>query len=299
MAATAASEAITAAPKLRSVGGGMSLGARRCLRLVLGLTAMSFGLQGWLPPTPFESAPRGFVVVPSMVDRNGASSNSHRLQRLQRHAASQDEAGLAQENERLKAELAALRGQQAPAPQPPAAAAPEPAVQAPADDSDDKFKLRSSIMVVLEEMQTEIKGIEDARLGFTEDGNFLYAEDPKKGNNVIFKRKSEVLQASLTQQENYQSSISAATKKGKQLESMKKLCELEAEFKKNSEYKELKQMYMEGNQWVDIVYKDVVPSVALDPVKDTLLGLLATGALVFATLLVCLCLFPPFIPPDN
>jgi len=271
---------------------------------VLAVATGNFCLQAWLPSMPFDAAtaPRGFVAAPQGAATRPRRSVADRSDReavrriILRAAASQDEA-LAAENERLKAELAAMRGQAAPAPAPVVAQAEVP--DAADANADDKFKLRSTITKVLEDLRVEIKDIEDARLGFTESGNFMYAQDQDDpAKNVIFKRKSEVLQASLGQQEACMRAIGAAFRKGKELESVKSLVEMDQKEKKNPEYVELKRMYMEGNQWVDIVFKDVVPKVAEDPVKDTIFGLLATGILVGATLLACLCLFPPFIPPD-
>lgn len=279
----------------RSRPSKMSTGAKRCLRLVLGVVACNFCLQGWLPPMPFEDAPRGFVIP--------ANRPEGRQSRTARGAAAEDDA-LAAENERLKQELAALRGQaQQPAPAgvPPAATPPAAApVPDATSDADDKFTLRSTVTQVLEDMKDSIKEIEDARLGFTEDGNFMYAQDQgDPAKNVIFKRKSEVLQASLGQQEACLKAISGAARKGKELESLKMLVEIEKKNKKDVEYKALKSMYMEGNQWVDIVFKDIVPKAMEDPVADTLIGLGATALLVGASVAACLCLFPPFIPPDN
>jgi len=152
------------------------------------------------------------------------------------------------------------------------------------------------------EEEMPLKKLDDARLGVGgggEGGSSSFVMD--RGNNdvsnPIYKRKYEVLGATITQQEMYMKAFNKCVNVAKKSESVKKLNELMKENKKDDKFMENVEAIKRNSRNAGLFFRDVLPEANSNPVEETITGLIATFALLFGTALFFCCLFPP-IPPS-
>ncbi|CAE8594623.1 unnamed protein product [Polarella glacialis] len=267
-----------AAPRsLGSCGFRRGLAARLTVGLVLGCL-----LPG-----------RDFVGPPSLRGRRGqelAASADESSEEASASEASSAEASSAEAS--LRARVAELERRLSER------TAPAPEAQA-VEDERPPSPVRLAFERVLEGIP-ELVDVDNARLGMTDDKAYIFSKGDASWKNPIYKRKYEVMGMALTQQETFFKALGRASKKAKESEAIKELIKFQKEGCEGMTKKEVKQEIAQIEQTsklAGIVFRDLIPEVTKDPVMDAFFGLGTTFALIIATLLFCLCFFPP-LPPE-
>jgi len=118
----------------------------------------------------------------------------------------------------------------------------------------------------------------------------------------IYRRKYDLMGASLKGQEAYLKAIRGTVKVAKDLESVKKLKEMMrngyGKLDRREMAKEIDKLSRSSSE-ANIFFTEIMPGILEDPVADTLNAIIATIALLVGLGLLLLCFFPPVPPPTE
>eukprot|EP00933_Yihiella_yeosuensis_P064540 TRINITY_DN67952_c0_g1_i1.p1 TRINITY_DN67952_c0_g1~~TRINITY_DN67952_c0_g1_i1.p1 ORF type:complete len:303 (+),score=63.15 TRINITY_DN67952_c0_g1_i1:64-972(+) len=151
---------------------------------------------------------------------------------------------------------------------------------------------------VLEDISEELNALTNARLGMTEEGQYVFAKgsNASQGKTAIYRRKYEVMGMALTQQEAFVKALTRATKKAKESKAFEKLIEMT---QKGGEGMSKKQVKMEikaieqTSVTARLVFQDLIPEATKNPLGDAVAGVVFSAVLVIGALAFCICVFPP------
>lgn len=149
----------------------------------------------------------------------------------------------------------------------------------------------------------ELQQTIDARMGKLGEKEYVWkqGDGAKARDQAIYKRKYEVLGMALNQQETYMKAFNRAVKAAKKSPAMKALTELWEKggggLSKQQVREEIEKL-QNSDPLATLLFKDVMPEAMQNPVTTAFTGLAATAVIVLATILCCLCFFPPLPPAD-
>lgn len=285
--------AAAATPGGAAPASGGALDPRACSRTyqrrLLPRIAVCLALGLMFPGRQLAAEP-SFVGPPAAPGRlRGGSGRGLVPQAAEPEGGAESEAALRAKVEELERRLGAqTAGGQAPSPpQPAAAESVNPSINAAWE-------------AVLEELKPALLEVNDARLATMASDQFVIKPGEER-KEAIYKRKYQVLGATINQQEMYMKSFKKVVRLAKNSEKTAKLIDM---MKKGVDDLDRKKVRLEvaklqkNSREATIFFRDVAPEVMEDPVADTISGLLATFGLLAVSFLLCLCLFPP-IPPGE
>lgn len=239
-----------------------------CLAIALGLLAMHLPrLAGW--STSFVSAPTSRPRVPANVA-----------------AAAEDKSS--SDEDALRARVAALEAKLAQR-----VLEKGPLVQEV--EEEEPSALQPLVDKIIAEVP-EIQGVENARLGMTEDNMFVLKMGNSSKRTAIYKRKYEVMGMVLTQQEAFMKARKKALTASKDSESFKELLELERNGGQGMSRKQVKaelSRIASSDPLADIVVKTLLPKLKENPALDALGTVLVTVVLIVIIGLFGLCITGP------
>eukprot|EP00931_Biecheleriopsis_adriatica_P005807 TRINITY_DN107293_c0_g1_i1.p1 TRINITY_DN107293_c0_g1~~TRINITY_DN107293_c0_g1_i1.p1 ORF type:complete len:281 (-),score=56.47 TRINITY_DN107293_c0_g1_i1:115-957(-) len=149
----------------------------------------------------------------------------------------------------------------------------------------------------------EIAAIKEARLGMTDSGtrNVFEMGDASK-KNPIYRRKYEVMGMVMTQQEEFKKACRRAQKAAAKSPAMKELIELSKRGGNGMSRREVKAEMARlaaEDDTASIIFSNILPQVAEDPVSDVLGQLAAIIFILVAVILLGFCALPPVLNPDE
>lgn len=286
-----------AAPVAVGSAHGAARYGRRLLPRIAVVLCVGLVLPGWpprgelLPVAP--EGPTVFVPAASAISMHGARLRGASQVPRKAEESEDDSEALRQKvaalQQKLAAQEAATQAAQAAAPPaavPPAALPVNPAVQAAYD----------AVLAALPELEK----VDDARLGMVAEKQYVFQEGDASRDNPIYKRKYEVLGMTLNQQEAYMKAFKRCVKVAKESKEVEAMIKLVKEGGAGLDKREVKtevDKLARDSRLARTFFRDVVPEVLEDPIKDAVGGLLATFGLIALSLCLCFIFFPP-IPPD-
>lgn len=147
----------------------------------------------------------------------------------------------------------------------------------------------------------ELQTVDERRMGFTVDKQYVFAKGNTSANNPIYKRKQEVLANQIEQQGSYMKEFSRAVKKAKELESVKKIVDLYENGAEGYDKRLVKQdieTLKSRSRTGGIFFRDVLPTVMQNPIKDAIAGLVLSVVSFAIVVALCFCFYPPVAPED-
>uniref|UniRef100_A0A7S3TV74 Uncharacterized protein n=1 Tax=Strombidinopsis acuminata TaxID=141414 RepID=A0A7S3TV74_9SPIT len=157
-------------------------------------------------------------------------------------------------------------------------------------------KAYDEVIEALPQMET----VDAARLGVIAEKQYVFSQGDASRKNPIYKRKYEVLGMTLNQQEAYMTAFKRAVKAAKASPAVEKMIKLLKEGGGGLDKKQVKtevNKLTRDSRVARVFFRDIIPEVLEDPIKDSIGGIVATLGLLAATLCLCFAFFPP-IPPD-
>mmetsp|Transcript_47430 Transcript_47430/g.91678 ORF Transcript_47430/g.91678 Transcript_47430/m.91678 type:complete len:342 (+) Transcript_47430:81-1106(+) len=145
----------------------------------------------------------------------------------------------------------------------------------------------------------ELATVDDRRMGFMVDKQYVFSRGNTSAQNPIYKRKQEVLANQIEQQGSYMKEFNKAVKKARELKAVKTIADLYENGAEGYDRRIVRQdieTLKTRSRVGGIFFRDILPEIMQDPFKDAV-GLLITVLVllaVFGTL--CFCLYPPVNP---
>lgn len=144
----------------------------------------------------------------------------------------------------------------------------------------------------------QLGDVEDARMGFTAEKQYVFSQGNASRENPIYKRKMEVLGMTINQQTNYMKAFKRAVRAAKEVTAVQELAELVKDRKRDKNVAAEVEDIIAYDRSAQTFFSDILPEVLDNPIANTITGILSTLALVIMTLLFCVCFFPPVVPED-
>jgi len=142
----------------------------------------------------------------------------------------------------------------------------------------------------------ELETVDERRMGFMVDKQYVFAKGNTSANNPIYKRKQEVLANQIEQQGSYMREFSRVVKKARELDSVKKIVDLFENGGPDYDRRLVKQdieTLKTRSRLGGIFFRDVLPTILENPIKDAIAGLVVSLFLFGFAVALCFCLYPP------
>jgi len=142
----------------------------------------------------------------------------------------------------------------------------------------------------------ELTTVDERRMGFMVDKQYVFARGNTSAKNPIYKRKQEVLDNQIEQQGTYMREFNRVLKKAKTLESVKTIVDLYENGAEGYDKRLVKQdieTLKSRSRVSGIFFRDVLPAILDNPIKDAVAGLVITLASLAVFVALCFCFYPP------
>lgn len=151
---------------------------------------------------------------------------------------------------------------------------------------------------IKEDLSKSFQEIADAKLGMDGSRSFVIQKGDNTASNPIYKRKYEVLGATLVQQDMYMKAFGKTVKVAKKLKSVETMIDLmrngiKGKVTKREVNEATELLTRSGDGAAVIFFRELLPEVTDDPVANTVAGLVTTVLLLGVTAAIFLCFLPP------
>jgi len=157
-------------------------------------------------------------------------------------------------------------------------------------------KILEDAWMAVEADLPELETVDERRMGFMVDKQYVFARGNTSAKNPIYKRKQEVLDNQIEQQGSYMREFNRVVRKARELESVKKIVDLFENGAEGYDKRLVKQdieTLKTRSRLSGIFFRDVLPTIMENPIKDAIAGLVITLLALATFVALCFCFYPP------